>query len=139
MSKEITVHGHAGGPNPWKVVMLLEELNIPYNLKLWDFPDLKKEPYEKMNVNGRTPTIEDPNTGITLWESGAILEYLEETYDKEGKFTYSSTPEKFYLKQWYASRLEVHLTFLLTVVKAPLPGLRSGSILWPICLVPELP
>jgi len=100
MSKEIVLHGHAGGPNPWKVALLLEELKLPYTLKLWEFPDLKKEPFEKMNPNGRTPVIEDPNTGITLWESGAILEYLIETYDKEGKFTYTSSPEKYYLKQW---------------------------------------
>jgi hypothetical protein len=84
----------------WKVVLLLKELNIPYEHKLWDFPDLKKPEYEKLCPNGRTPTIEDPNTGITLWESGAILEYLIEEYDKENKFTYTSSPEKYQLKQW---------------------------------------
>ncbi|THV68168.1 putative glutathione S-transferase [Aureobasidium pullulans] len=98
--KPILLHGHAGGPNPWKVVLLLKELNIPYEHKLWDFPDLKKPEYEKLCPNGRTPTIEDPNTGITLWESGAILEYLIEEYDKENKFTYTSSPEKYQLKQW---------------------------------------
>lgn len=70
--KPITLHGHAGGPNPWKVALMLEELKIPYETKLWDFPDLKTEKYEKMNVNGRTPTIEDPNTGITLWEVRSV-------------------------------------------------------------------
>ncbi|KAF4550093.1 Glutathione S-transferase-like protein 10 [Elsinoe fawcettii] len=100
MSKPILVHGHTGGPNPWKVVMMLEELKLPYEIKFWDFSELHKDPYEQKNPNGRTPTIEDPNTGITLWESGAIIEYLVETYDKEGAFTYTSSPEKFYLKQW---------------------------------------
>ncbi|KAF2219590.1 glutathione S-transferase [Elsinoe ampelina] len=100
MSKPILVHGHIGGPNPWKVVMMLEELKIPYEVKFWDFSELHKDPYEKMNPNGRTPTIEDPNTGITLWESGAIIEYLVETYDKNGDFTFTSSPEKFQLKQW---------------------------------------
>jgi hypothetical protein len=28
--KEILVHGHARGPNPWKVIMVLEELGLPY-------------------------------------------------------------------------------------------------------------
>lgn len=98
--KPILLHGHAGGPNPWKVVILLEELQLPYEHKIWEFPNLKTPEFEKINPNGRTPAIEDPNTGITLWESGAIVEYLIETYDKENKFTYTSTPEKFYLQQW---------------------------------------
>ncbi|KAL1305408.1 hypothetical protein AAFC00_002295 [Neodothiora populina] len=98
--KPITLHGHAGGPNPWKVALMMEELGVPYETKYWDFANLHKPDYEKLNPNGRTPTIEDPNTGLTLWESGAIVEYLIDTYDKEGKFTYTSSPEKYQLKQW---------------------------------------
>lgn len=98
--KPITIHAHKGGPNPWKVVLLLEELNVPYQNKFHEFDQLHKEPFESLNPNGRTPVIEDPNTGITLWESGAILEYLIETYDKSHTFTYTSAPEKFYLQQW---------------------------------------
>jgi glutathione S-transferase len=65
-----------------------------------DMADLKKPPFEKINVNGRVPAIEDPNTGITLWESGAIIEYLVETYDPKATLTYTSSPEKFHVKQW---------------------------------------
>lgn len=46
------------------------------------------------------PCIEDPNTDITLWESGAILEYLLDTYDSEGKLSFASSPDKFYAKQY---------------------------------------
>jgi len=31
---------------------------------------MKKEAFEKLNPNGRVPAIEDPNTGITLFEVG---------------------------------------------------------------------
>lgn len=48
----------------------------------------------------RVPCIEDPNTGIILWESGAILEYLLDTYDSEGKLSFASSPEKYYAKQY---------------------------------------
>ncbi|KAG4437564.1 hypothetical protein IFR05_006951 [Cadophora sp. M221] len=100
MSKPITLYGHTSGPNPWKVAIVLEELNIPYEHKLLEFPDLKKPPFEKICVNGRVPAIEDPNTGITLWESGAIVEYLQETYDMANTLTYTSSPEKYLVKQW---------------------------------------
>lgn len=62
--------------------------------------DVKGEAYTKINPNGRTPAIEDPNTGITLWESGAILEYLVDTYDKDHKVSYASFPEKYHTKQY---------------------------------------
>ncbi|KAH9221351.1 glutathione S-transferase [Leptodontidium sp. 2 PMI_412] len=100
MIKSITLYGHASGPNPWKVAIVLEELKIPYEHKLLEFSDRKKTLYEKICVNGRVPAIEDPNTGITLWESGAIVEYLQETYDEKNALTYTSLPEKFLVKQW---------------------------------------
>lgn len=98
--KPITLHSHATGPNPWKVAIILNELSIPHSSKLTDFSELHKPPYEKINPNGRVPAIEDPNTGITLWESGAIIEYLIDTYDKSKTLTYTSSPEKYQLQQW---------------------------------------
>ncbi|KAI9842847.1 MAG: glutathione S- transferase, nitrogen catabolite repression regulator [Sclerophora amabilis] len=100
MTKPITLYSHASGPNPWKVAIVLEELGIPYHTKMMEFSELKKEPFEKININGRVPAIEDPNTGITLWESGAILEYLVDEYDKEGKLSFKSSPEKYEASQW---------------------------------------
>lgn len=82
------------------MAIVLEELGIPYNQKLMDMGDLKKPPFEKINVNGRVPAIEDPNTGITLWESGAIIEYLAETYDTKHNLTITTSPDKFLVKQW---------------------------------------
>ena len=65
-----------------------------------DFSELKKDPFESLNPNGRVPAIEDPNTGINLWESGSIIEYLLETYDKENKLSYTKSPEKFQQQSW---------------------------------------
>lgn len=97
----ITVYGLGPGPNPWKVVMILEELNIPYIYKLVAIPDMKIEPFQSINPNGRVPAIEDPNTGIILWESGAILEYLVETYDKQQTISFAAgSKEYFQAKQW---------------------------------------
>lgn len=66
--KTITLWGHKGGPNSWKVAIILEELSLPYEHKFVEFPDMKKEPYISVNPNGRVPAIYDPNTDITLWE-----------------------------------------------------------------------
>lgn len=40
--KPITIHGHAMGPNPWKVIIILEELGIPYKHEIWDLSAVKK-------------------------------------------------------------------------------------------------
>lgn len=99
--KPIILYNHATGPNPWKVVMLFHELNLPYESKFLQFPDMKKPAFESVNINGRVPAIEDPNTGITIWESGAILEYLVETYDKQHTISFpQGTPDYYAAKQW---------------------------------------
>jgi glutathione S-transferase len=99
--KPITLWGHDSGPNAWKVAMILEELNVPYTHKIIEFPDMKKEAYESINPNGRVPAIEDPNTGITLWESGPIIEYLVETYDKQRNISFAPGSKEYYeAKQW---------------------------------------
>jgi glutathione S-transferase len=36
----------------------------------------------------------------TLWESGAINQYLVDTYDKTDSISYSTSPEKYYCSQW---------------------------------------
>jgi glutathione S-transferase len=79
---------------------LLEELNVPYEHKFLDLSKIKSEPYESINPNGRVPAIEDPNTGVKIFESGAILEYLVETYDKEKKLSYESAQQKWSTKSW---------------------------------------
>ncbi len=101
MTQPITLHAHQSGPNPWKVVMVLEELGVPYTIKYEDFGTIKAAPYTELNPNGRVPAIVDPNTGVKLWESGAILEYLVETYDTELKISHGpQSPERWIEKQF---------------------------------------
>ena len=51
-----------------KVATLLEELSIPYHWRTMEFNEVKEESYLKITPNGRLPAIQDPNTGVTLWE-----------------------------------------------------------------------
>ncbi|KAH7389288.1 thioredoxin-like protein [Phaeosphaeria sp. MPI-PUGE-AT-0046c] len=96
---------HWGAPNPWKVIMILDSLSLPYDLQLLEFSDVKKDEFIKVTPNGRLPALEDPNTGIVLWESGAIILYLIEQYDTEEKISYKSFPEKHLTQQWLAFQI----------------------------------
>lgn len=109
----IKVYGK-GGPNPPKIAMLCRELAIPHTVVDIPFSDLKKPDYLATNPNGRIPAIHDPNTDITIWESGAIIEYLVEKYDLEQKLSFASGSKEYYLaKQWlfYQGKL-VFLQFM---------------------------
>ncbi|KAJ5248819.1 hypothetical protein N7468_000270 [Penicillium chermesinum] len=99
--KPITLWGHTTGANPWKVVLVLEELNLPYHINFLQLEDIKKPDFLSVNPNGRVPAIQDPNTGLTLWESGAIIEYLVDRYDKDHTLSFTkSTTEHYLAQQW---------------------------------------
>ncbi|RJE22359.1 Glutathione S-transferase protein-domain protein [Aspergillus sclerotialis] len=96
----ITLYSHPLGPNPWKVAIILSSLGIPYETVFVDFKDVKNPPFIDLNPNGRLPAIIDPNKDIQLWESGAIIIYLIETYDVARDLSYDSFPERFLTHQW---------------------------------------
>ncbi|CAI7601535.1 unnamed protein product [Penicillium bialowiezense] len=90
--KPIQLYGGILGPNPLKIGIILTLLELPWEPVAIDYADIKKPAYEEINPNGRLPSIQDPNTGLTLWESGAIIEYLIERYDTEEPRKLSFTP-----------------------------------------------
>ncbi|KAG6001353.1 hypothetical protein E4U21_004429 [Claviceps maximensis] len=99
-TKPLILYSHAGGPNPWKVAIILEELSVPYETKFLDFPAAKSEPFLSLNPNGRLPGLEDPNTNVSVWESGAIIDYLIDQYDTTQKLSYATSPEKHQTRSW---------------------------------------
>jgi len=94
------LYGKGGGPNPWKVAIVLEELQLPYTMVDVPYDTLHTPSFEKYNPNGRVPAIEDPNTGLTLWESGAIIEYIIATYDKDYVVSYEDLEKKWLCVQY---------------------------------------
>ena len=85
----LTLHAFASSPNPLKIGIALELLKVPYNIQIWDFGDdprkgVKSEKFTALCENGKVPVLEDPNTGVTSWESGAIMNYLRRMYDGDG-------------------------------------------------------
>jgi glutathione S-transferase len=67
---------HAPNTRSVRAVWLLEELGIPYELemhKLGD-PAMRSPEYRKVHPMGRVPALEDGD--VTIFESGAIVEYV---------------------------------------------------------------
>ncbi|UZJ50686.1 hypothetical protein CBS101457_000006 [Exobasidium rhododendri] len=111
MNEQFTLYAH-GGPNALKAAILLEKLGLTYRLvPLEAFSDdaekgMKGSKYLAINPNGRVPAIVDHEANdFAVWESGAILLYLTDVYDKEGQF-YGRTPqERATTAQWLSFQL----------------------------------
>ena len=71
-------------PNGRKISILLEELNAEYETILVDLSkkeQFKKE-FSKLSPTNKIPVIVDTENGQTIFESGAILIYLAQKYNK---------------------------------------------------------
>jgi len=86
-------------PNGRKVSIMLEEIGAPYKVHSIDIT--KNEQFQphflKVSPNNRIPAIFDPDTGLSLFESGAILMYLAE---KSGKFWPTSGEARWRTVEW---------------------------------------
>ncbi|MFY0475944.1 glutathione S-transferase family protein [Achromobacter marplatensis] len=71
-------------PNGFKITIALEELAVPYLLHpvRIDLGEHRHPDFLALNPHGRIPVLHDADTGITLFESAAILLYLA---DKTGR------------------------------------------------------
>jgi GSH-dependent disulfide-bond oxidoreductase len=87
----------AATPNGWKVSIALEEMGLPYEVRVIDFAqnEQKADWYVKLNPNGRIPTLVDD--GFAMFESGAILIYLAE---KTGRFLPADIQGRSRVIQW---------------------------------------
>ncbi|KAH7103436.1 glutathione S-transferase [Auriculariales sp. MPI-PUGE-AT-0066] len=96
----------AGTPNGHKPSIFLEELKSAYPGFDYDYRGLvmtfkpdgvneQKEPwFLKINPNGRIPALTDKSKGdFQVFESAAILLYLEQHYDPENKFAFDPSSE----------------------------------------------
>lgn len=90
-------------PNGYKLLIALEELGLPYDLRWINIGkgDQKTPEYLAINPNNKIPAIRDPegNGGkpLEVFESGAVLLYLA---DKVGKLVPASGPERYVALQW---------------------------------------
>ncbi|KIK57993.1 hypothetical protein GYMLUDRAFT_75087 [Collybiopsis luxurians FD-317 M1] len=97
-------------PNGFKVAVFMEELRgaygLDYEVRAMDMPHAEhKEPwFIALNPNGRIPVIVDRNRNdFAVFETAAILLYLQEHYDPENKFGWDpkESPDEYSeMLQW---------------------------------------
>lgn len=90
----------AATPNGHKVSIALEELGLPYTLRVIDLAqnEQKEEWFLAINPNGRIPAIIDRAAdGFAVFESGAILIYLAE---KTGRLLPADPKGRSTVLQW---------------------------------------
>ena len=95
----ITVH-HLENSRSHRVLWLLEELSVPYQIKRYQREDtlLAPESLKKIHPLGKSPVITDGNRVIA--ESGAILAYLQQKYDSEHLFAITDEDEQIQARYW---------------------------------------
>lgn len=84
-----------------RILWLLEELELPYELNRMDFNprDLKSDEHRARHPLGRVPVLEDGD--VTLFESGAIVEYILERHKNGGLKPSVDAPEYPAYLQWF--------------------------------------
>jgi len=86
-------------PNGRKISIMLEELGLDYNVHPIHIGqgDQHKPDFLQVSPNNKIPAIVDQDTGVNLFESGAILIYLAE---KSGKFMPTDGKARLATLEW---------------------------------------
>ena len=121
----LTVH-HLNNSRSQRVLWLLEELGVPYEIVRYQRQPDMRAPAELRAIHplGKSPVITD--NGNTIAESGAIVEYIVDTYGDGRLIPPPKTPERLRYTYWlhYAEGsamppLLLKLLFTLMPKRAP--------------------
>ncbi|MBO3760951.1 glutathione S-transferase [Ciceribacter sp. L1K22] len=106
-----------------RILWLLEELAVPYEVNVYRRrPDMQAPPELKaVHPLGKSPVIEDD--GRTIAESGAIIEYLVQTYGGDALRPRPGTDEALRYTYWlhYAEGSAMPL-LVMKLIFSKLPG-----------------
>ncbi|MBO9543531.1 glutathione S-transferase [Caulobacter sp.] len=129
----IVVH-HLNNSRSQRVLWLLEELGLPYEIKRYERdaatmlapPELKA-----IHPLGKSPVITDGDKVIA--ETGAIVEYILETYGQGRLIPAAGSPERLRYTYWlhYAegsAMTPLLLKLVLTALPNRAPGLMKGLV-----------
>jgi glutathione S-transferase len=120
----LEIYWGSGSPYAWRVLLALELKKLPYESKLLEFGkgEHKAPEYLKMNPRGRVPTLKEGD--FVLYESLAILAYLDGKYPEPPLF--GRTPEEAGIIWRHVSEFESYLRpAVIDVVRALFTGKAS--------------
>jgi glutathione S-transferase len=80
----LTLYYGSGSPYAWRAQLALEHKALPYELKVLSFSagDTRKPEFVALNPRHQVPVLVDGD--FTLYESNAIVEYIDEAYPGRG-------------------------------------------------------
>ena len=81
-----------------RILWLLEELGLPYELKRIEFERTSDRFFVQKTPTGKLPTLEDGD--VLMCESGAIVQYLLERYGEGRLAPTPGAPERARFLQW---------------------------------------
>ena len=113
-----------------RIAWLLEELGLEYELEYFKVGDkiLRSAEYKKIHPMGRIPVLEDGK--ITIYESGAILQYILAKYDNGSLAFTHEDPEFSEYLQWlhYAEGSIMQQVNTLVVETILLPPEKKNEV-----------
>lgn len=91
---------HAPETRSTRIIWLFEELGLPYELETFKLgsPDMRAEDYLKVHPMGRVPALDDSE--VTIFESGAIVEYVLARYGNGALVPDQASPDFAEYLQW---------------------------------------
>lgn len=120
---------HAPGTRSVRIVWLLEELGLPYDLELHKLgdPAMRSPEYLKIHPMGRVPALEDGD--VNIFESGAIVQYLIGKYSNGTLARSPDSPHYADYLQWlhYAEGMIMPPINIIVVETVLLPPERMNQ------------
>ncbi|MGO2392649.1 MAG: glutathione S-transferase family protein [Halomonas sp.] len=129
----ITLWGRNNSTNVKKVLWVLEELELPFELihagLQYGVNDTAE--YLAMNPNGLVPLFKDDATNSLLWESNTIIRYLAAQYGQR-KLWIEAPAERAQAEKWMdwanSTLSPKHRAILMGYVRTPLEKRDSAAI-----------
>ena len=112
-----------------RIIWLMEELGLPYELVSYDRdPATFRAPDSLLNSNplGKAPTIEDGD--LVIFESGAIIEYVVETYGNGRLAPAKGERERAKFLEWLHFAEGSAMLWVVVVLLGKMTGDTSGGV-----------
>jgi glutathione S-transferase len=127
----LTVH-HLNNSRSQRVLWLLEELEVPYDIIRYQRQADMRAPRELRNIHplGKSPVMTD--AGNTIAESGAIVEYIVGVYGRGRLIPASDTPERLRYVYWLHYAEGSAMPLLLLKLLFNIMPKRAPALLRPV-------